>query len=168
MDIRAGVLIPVRVVVIMSMEEKRKLVDTMIGVCLGFLVREGLVRREDIDGKWYSRCDMDHRLDSTGFYGGASIDDIGRPVIVYHSQHTFAVLSHVLPHEAVHLAQICRGSWEPFQGYSIWEGQEFTNLSGDDPEYNSLEKQPWEHEAKQWEGRVRNDLLDKFPSLAGS
>lgn len=152
----------------LRLDDRKQIVDTMIGVCLGYLVSEGQVQRQDIEGKWYSRCDMDDRLDSAGFHGGASVDDLGRPVIVFHSRQTFETLSHVLPHESVHLTQLCRGDWKPFQGYSLWKGQKFPHLKGDDPDYSSQDKQPWEYEAKQWEQRVRKALVEKFPTLENS
>jgi len=149
----------------MNQDIKHKAVDSMLMVCMRFLASKGLVSAEQFDTAVITRCDMDDRLASEGKYAAASIDDIGRPVVIFHSRLSYEALSHAIPHEAVHLAQLLRGDWEPYQGYSVWQGKRYENLPSSDPDYNSLEKQPWEHEAKQWETTTRGSMLDALPAL---
>jgi hypothetical protein len=146
-------------------QDVKVVVDGFIGISLGMLVESGFVPRDLIDRNWYSRFDMNHRLSSDEFFAAASIDDANRPVVVFNAESNIKALAWAIPHEAIHLAQICKKDLEPCNGYSIWKGQRFPNLSATDPNYFSQEHQPWEAEAKELEDVVRNALYEKLPQL---
>ena len=147
------------------MNELREIANHMLGVCLSKLVQIGLVSREQVNGRWHSRCDLDSRLEQLGFAAAASIDDNGNPVVIFSSKLNIQGLAHTLPHEAIHLAQICSGMYEPCSGYTVWSGEKYSNLAADDPNYFSPEHQPWEAQAHELEPVVREALLTQFPIL---
>ncbi len=150
----------------MSLDEKKKAIDTILSTCLGCLVDLGFISAQEFEGKAiYSRCDMNDRLASLQFFAGASIDDIGRPVLVFNIEQNVQALAWAIAHEAVHLAQICKGDWEPFQGYSTWKGQRYDNLPAENPNYSSPEHQPWEAEAEGIEEKVRELMHQRLPAL---
>jgi len=152
----------------MSNQDKHKVVNLIIGICLGYLVETDFVEQEWINGKWYSRYDMNERLQNLQFVAAASIDDIGRPVVVFNMSHNIKAIAWGMAHEAIHLAQICKGDWEPFQGYSVWKGKEYKNLPATDVNYFSIDHQPWEVEAKGLEEKVRQAIYEKLPLLKSS
>lgn len=146
--------------------EKSQAVQAMLEACLYHLVEAGFAAASDFASKQISiRCDMNERLDSLSFFAAASIDDIGRPVLIFNADHSLEALAWVVAHEAVHIAQICKGDWEPFKGYSVWKCRKHNNLAATDPNYFSLSYQPWEAEAKELEEGVRNAIYEKFPYL---
>lgn len=148
------------------MSEKKDLVDQIFEACLICLVELKFVSSNDFEDKGiYSRCDMNDKLENLQFFAGSSIDDIGRPVLVFNIDQNIKALAWAIAHEAVHIAQICKGDWEPFQGYSTWKGEKFDNLEADDPNYSSNAHQPWEFEAKEMEGKVWERLCIKLPAL---
>lgn len=150
----------------MSFDEKKKDVDTILGTCLGCLVDLGFVCEQAFEGKRiYSRYDMNERLASLQFFAATSIDDAGRPVLIFNIEQSLKALAWAIAHEAIHLAQICKEEWEPFQGYSIWKGRKYENLPGDDPSYSSPDHQPWEAEAEAIEEKVRELMYERLPSL---
>lgn len=150
----------------MTPSEKRDYVNSILNRCLEYLVDLGFVTNESLQGRAiYSRCDMNERLESLQFLAAASIDDVGHPVLVFNIDHDIRTLAWAIAHESVHLAQICKGEWEPFQGYSVWKGKKYTNLTADDSNYSSPNYQPWEAEAKNMENKVRELMYEQFPSF---
>lgn len=150
----------------MSLDEKKNVIDTILSTCLGCLVDLNYISAQEFEGKGiYSRHDMNDRLASLQFFAAASIDDAGRPVLVFNIEQNIKALAWAIAHEAVHLAQICKGDWEPFQGYSIWKGQKYTTLAADDPNYSSLAHQPWEADAESVEEKVRELMYERLPTL---
>lgn len=110
--------------------EIKKAVDTILNTCLRCLVELGHASAGHLGGnEIYARCDLNDRLASSEFFAAASIDDIGRPELIFKTEHSIRALAWVIAHEAVHITQICKGDWEPFQGYSTWKGQSYTNLA---------------------------------------
>jgi len=143
----------------------KEIVDTLVGRCLGFLADQGFVRRDQVEHNWYTRCDMDERLANSGFVAGASIDNVGRPVMAYASNLSVQAIIYAIFHESVHLAQICKQDYVPGKGVSIWKGIEKKNLPHDDPNYFSLDYQPWEHEACEWAERLQTALYKQYPEI---
>jgi hypothetical protein len=148
-----------------KLEVLEKLTMYMVGYCLGYLVEVDFISQEKASCSWYTMCDLDKKLEDSGLLAGTSIDKNNRPFIAYRSKITPRELITAIPHESIHLAQICKGDHEPFSGYSIWKGQKYINLTYDDPNYFSAEHQPWEAEAKTLEEKVRQVLLEKIPKL---
>lgn len=144
-------------------QDIKEIVDTFISISLGKLVETDFVSRDLIDRNWYSRFDMNHRLEADEFFAAASIDEANRPVVVFNAESNIKALAWVIPHEAIHLAQICKKDLEPCNGYSLWKGKKFPNLTATDPNYFSPEHQPWEAEAKELEDLVRGALYEKLP-----
>lgn len=141
----------------------KEIASYMLSICLLKLVQMDVVTREQVNDKWYARCDMDARLEQLGFSAAASIDESGVPVVIFNSKLSMQGLAHVLPHEAIHLAQICSGIYEPCTGYALWKGEKYPNLAADDPNYFSVEHQPWEAQAHELESVVRESLLSQCP-----
>lgn len=149
------------------MNELRKIANCMLGICLSKLVQMKVVSREQVDGRWYSRCNMDSRLEGLGVAAAASIDDSGCPVVIFSSRLNIQGLAYALPHEAIHLAQICSGMSKPCYGYTLWDGKKYPNLAADDPNYFSAEHQPWEAQAYKLESVVREALLAQLSLVGG-
>ncbi len=146
-------------------QDVKEIVDVFLGISLGMLVETGFVSKDLIDKNWYSRFDMNHRLESDGFFAAASIDDADMPVVVFNTESTLEALAWAIPHEAIHLAQMCKKDLEPSDGFSIWKGKKYPQLKATDPNYSSPNYQPWEAEALELEESVRDALYEKFPDL---
>ncbi len=125
-------------------DPKQEVAELFVGLCLQKLVEMEKVERQQVNGKWYVEFNA-AKLQRKGFGGAASLDCNNRPVIYLLPQLNVDGLMFVIAHEAVHLAQICRGDFVPLFGFSIWKAQEYVLLSVDDPKYT--EAQPWEAEA---------------------
>ena len=108
---------------------------------------------------------MNDRLSSLEFLAAASIDNAGRPFVAFNSNYNLKAIAWGIAHEAIHIAQICKGDWEPFEGYSVWKGQKYANLEATDPNYSSIEHQPWEWEAESLEEEVRKAMNERLPTL---
>jgi len=147
------------------MSEVLRAANHMISVCLSELIKIGLVSLEQVNNRWYLKCNQDSRLEQFGFAAAVSIDENKMPVLFFNSKLTLQGLVYTLPHEAIHLAQICSGMSEPCSGYTVWKGKKYPTLAADDPNYFSLEYQPWEAQAKELEPVVREALLIQFPFL---
>ena len=63
-------------------------------------------------------------------------------LLLYLTESSIKALAWAIPHEAIHLAQICKKDLKPYNGYSIWKGKKFPNLTTTDPNYFSPEHQP--------------------------
>jgi len=140
----------------------KEIVDTFMGVCLQYLVDSGFVTESQIQGNWYSRDGSD-RLAAQSLAAAVSIDNANRPVVLFNTNLPLKAIIYTIPHEAVHLAQICKGDFEPLKGESLWKGEIFENLPAEDPNYFS--GQPWEAEARDLENGVREALFKRCPSL---
>lgn len=140
----------------------KDIVDTFMGLCLRYLVDKGFVARSEIQGNWYSREASD-QLEKGSFVAAASIDNAGRPVVLFNTNMPLKAIIYSIPHEAVHLAHICKGDLEPLKGKSLWKEKVFCTLPGDDPNYFS--GQPWEAEAQDLEKEVRTALFEKCPGM---
>ena len=150
----------------MSNSEKKGAVDTILKTCLYYLVDIDFAKESDFVGKIINtRCDMNDRLQSEGFFAAASIDDLGRPVLIFNIEQSMKELACAIAHEAIHIAQICKGDWEPFQGYSDWKGKKYQNLDASDPNYHSAEHQPWEAEVYEHEEKLISYLFENLPAL---
>ena len=123
-------------------QDVKDIVDILIGRLLGKLVETDFVPRNLIDRNGYPRFDMNHRLNADEFSATASIDDANRPFVIFNTESSIKALAWAIPHEAIHLAQICKKDLKPYNGYSIWKGKKFPNLTTTDPNYFSPEHQP--------------------------
>lgn len=126
-------------------DPKHEAANLFMGLCLAKLVEMERVRREQVNGTWRIEFNRE-KLQRKQFGGAASLDSINRPVVYLSPQLNIEGLMVVIAHEAVHLAQICRGDYFPSYGFSIWKEQEYVLLSADDPNYSD---QPWEAEANE-------------------
>ena len=117
--------------------------NLFMGLCLAKLVEMERVRLEQVNGNW--RVEFNGvKLHGKNFGGVATLDSNNRPVVYLSPQLNIEGLMFVIAHEAVHLAQICRGDYFPSFGFSIWKEKEYVLLPAGDPGYAS---QPWEAEA---------------------
>lgn len=146
------------------MNEDLLVANYMLGLCLSELVQMGFVSMEQVNGRWTSRCDLDELLARQGFAAAVTIDDKGMPLVIIESARCLYIegLLQTIPHEAVHLAQICSGKYEPYAGYSIWMGVKYPNLLSTDPNYFSADHQPWEAEAKELAPQLERLLRSKI------
>lgn len=136
--------------------------EFILGQCLQFLVEDGFVSLEQVNGRWHVKTSVSDKLRGSGFAAGASIDDAGHPYVAINPNKP-SLLGYVLPHEAIHLAQICKGDYEPQIGTSLWRGEIYPNLSATDPNY--IQDQPWELEVSLLEEGVRQRLFAMYPDL---
>lgn len=119
----------------MNQHELKTNLDTCMKICLGNLVQDGFVLEEDIGKGWYSRFDLTDRMTAQGIAAGCTHDDIGRITVAYNLNRPFEELLWAVPHEAVHIAQLAKGDWDPQTGYSYWKGERFDNLPSTDSNY---------------------------------
>ena len=117
--------------------------NLLMGLCLKKLVEMARVRHEQVNRNW--RIEFDGTKLQTKKLGAATTLDSNNQLVVYlpppvNVEHVMFLIAH----EAVHVAQICRGDYFPFFGFSVWKEQEYVSLPAEDPGYAS---QPWEAEA---------------------
>lgn len=147
----------------------QRTVDQIIKTCIFTLVDLGFVSEEAFKGKVIDTdFSQAEKLNSLQFAAAASINKRGQPVFIINTNQSIQMIAWGIAHESVHIAQICKGVWEPRNGYSIWKGRKFENLAADDPNYFSPDYQPWEAEANQWDEKVREQLYAAVPGLAVS
>lgn len=135
------------------------IVDTFAGVCLRHLINQEFIAESEVQGKWRS-SEASLILEARALATAVSIDVAGMPVLLYNKDMPLKDVINSLPHEAIHLAQICKGDYEPFKGYSIWRGAKHKSLHPNDPHYYS--EQPWEEEANRLERGVRVAMYGKM------
>ena len=117
--------------------------NLFMGVCLEKLVELNRVRLDEVNRNW--RIEFNEaKLQRNNFGGATTLDPDDYLVVYLPPPQSVEHLMFVIAHEAVHVAQICRGDYFPCYGFSIWKDQEYVLLPGDDPGYAS---QPWEAEA---------------------
>jgi hypothetical protein len=136
-----------------------EIAEAFVILCLGELVRLGHIAPADVNGRWHIRINAD-KLVKRGLAGAATVDDHHCAVLYLTSDLTVEGLMHVIAHEVVHLAQICRGDLIPMYGYQVWRGEPYPSLAADDPDYFS--HQPWEVEAKALQPILLRNLQAKF------
>ncbi|MDC7690052.1 hypothetical protein [Vogesella indigofera] len=146
-------------------KELRRLFEAFVVHCLSRLVDQGFVTANQINqSNWYVLlADDNSRLVSEGFLAGTSLDNNQRPYIVFDTQQSLRDQIWAIPHEAIHLAQICKGDFLPCWGYSLWKGRRFEKLAADHPKY--FEDQPWEKEARALEDPIRKHFYQTYPDL---
>src|SRR5947208_15233256 len=98
-------------------------VNWFMGVSLTKLVEMKRVRREQVHGTWRIEFNAT-KLQRKNFGGGTTLDSNNLAVVYLLPQLTFEGLMFVIAHEAVHVAQICRGDYVPFVGFCIWKERE--------------------------------------------
>src|SRR5687767_548773 len=116
--------------------------NLLMGLCLKKLVEMARVRHEQVNRNW--RIEFDGTKLQTKKLGAATTLDSNNQLVVYlpppvNVEHLMLLIAH----EAVHIAQICRGDYFPSFGFSVWKEQEYLSLPAEDPGYAS---QPWEAE----------------------
>lgn len=139
-------------------DRRLELATLLVGLCLQELISLGRVTREQVNGIWYVEFN-DVKLQAKGFGGAATLDRLNRPVIYLSSRLNIEGLMFVIAHETVHLMQICKGDFVPFNGFSIWKGKEYVLLPHDDPDY--FEAQPWEQQANELQHILVKHLKSK-------
>lgn len=127
-------------------KEIEEVVEGLACACLTKLIEIGRVTREQVAGKWYVEI-SDERLLPRRLFAATTIDNNGQTVMYVRSALLPEELVSAIPHEAVHLMQICKGDLIPGYGYQVWKGKRYPSLAADDPNY--FEAQPWEAEARE-------------------
>ena len=142
----------------------KELIEQLAVYCLGILVKSGFVSVEQINqSPWYVKLDEDGQLDKELFLAAASVDDQRRPFILFDANNQLEALAYAVPHEVIHLAQICKGDWLPCYGYSMWKGVRIERIKAEDPAYTT--GQPWEAEAHAIDEDLRAKMYETFPML---
>ncbi|SIQ61375.1 hypothetical protein [Marinobacterium stanieri] len=143
----------------MTFEEKVDLLRGVLTKSFQAMVDMGFVRLDECKGGFAISADKAKELSARGLGAAASIDDSsGKPVMYFDPGMDPKGLVWVATHEAVHLAQIAKGDFEPSFGYVLWKGQRFEGLDASDPNYFSKDHQPWEHEAAKIEKEIRKQI----------
>jgi hypothetical protein len=146
----------------MTDDERIRIAELMIRVCLRKLIELGKVELEQVHGKWYVEFNK-RKLQKKSFAGAATLDDHNCPVVYLLPQLNMKGLMSVIPHEAAHLMQICKGDMIPEFGYTVWKGQKYKSLPYNHPDY--FDKQPWEKEAKELQPILFEYLKSKVTSM---
>jgi hypothetical protein len=148
----------------MDIQETAGFIGLLAAECLRDLVNDECVSSDQIQqSQWYLRPDDGNNLNAKMFFAAASVDQNGRPYLLINPTSPLKALAWAIPHEAIHIAQICKGDLEPGHGYSTWRGTRFNQLTADDPSY--VLGQPWEAEAQELEARLREQMYVRHPIL---
>lgn len=148
----------------MDRTEIKEFVETLAAHCLNILVKSGFVSAEQInESRWYVKLDESGKLDKELFFAAASVDEQHRPFMLFNPCKSLQALAYAVPHEVIHLAQLCKGDWLPCYGYSIWKGVRIERVEADDPAY--ITGQPWEAEAHAMDEGLRAKMYETFPML---
>src|SRR3989442_5825600 len=124
-------------------DPKHEAANLFMGLSLAKLVDMNHDRSDQVNGNW--RIEFNGaRLQRKNFGGATTLDSNNHPVVYLSPRLNVEGLMFVIAHEAVHVAQICRGDYFPSFAFSIWKGREHVLLPADDPSYAN---QPWEAEA---------------------
>jgi len=146
----------------MNHTETKEIIVHIAVHCLDILIKRGFVSADEINqSRWYVELDVDGRLNKEQFFSAASIDDQNRPFLLFSPRVSLQALAFSIPHEVVHLAQICKGDWLPCYGYSIWKGERVERVEAGDPSYTI--GQPWEAEASEIDNNLREKMYETFP-----
>jgi len=143
----------------MSKDELLEIAEACVILCLRELVQLGHIVPAEVNGRWHIRISAD-KLAKRGLAGAVTPDDHHLVVLYLTPELTVEGLMHVIAHEVIHLAQICRGDLIPMYGYQVWRGEPYPSLTADDPDYFS--HQPWEVEAKALQPILLRVLQAKF------
>ncbi len=135
-----------------KMSQKYKsMVENLVVECLKILVDDGFVSLSQVHEKFSVKEATLKDLENGIYAAVATLDQYGRPVMKFNAELleqkglTRDKIILLVAHEAVHLAQLCKGDLvlKP-ANVAIWKGDQFQVLSGDHPDYK---RQPWEAEA---------------------
>lgn len=143
------------------MEQLPEKLQFVISASIGYLVHSGFISPEAAQIGWWPRYDQTERLEALGLGAGCTLDEAQGAIVAFNLKRTPEELLWSCPHEAVHLCQLLKSDWDPQMGYSFWKGQRFDFLASDDPDY--YDKQPWEKEAHQLEGPIREHAEQYLP-----
>lgn len=147
----------------LSDNEKRELVIRLVGFCLQVLVEQAFVTRKQLAGRVRFDFQADTQLDRRDFAAATTQDDAGNAVLQVHSNLPIAQTVWCLPHEAVHIAQVCRGDLAyPLGGGVIWKGERWLPSQADDPQYFG---QPWEEETGRLAPELMRAMKNSYPAL---
>jgi hypothetical protein len=153
-----------------DLDYKHNLED-YLGICLEGLLEQSFFSKDDY-GKTPWRVELDYkgRLDDKGFFSAVSNDNKGfkvlfTPLSLCRRIPSVKNLVDGISHEVVHLAQMMKGDLQQEVGFTVWKGKKYYPVEAEDPLYFSKEHQPWEYEARQFEGQVRKNLFDKNPNI---
>lgn len=139
-------------------------------VCLEKLIEDGMVKYEDVAFKWDVRVDSENKLKELGMSAATTLEGT-TAVLVYPEEETYLEISKYIPHEVIHIAQICKGDFVPGlipEGKGFWKGKEYLALATNDPNYFDEDYQPWEHEAQSLEGAVKEYMHKEYPVTKSS
>lgn len=145
--------------------EKRELITGLVRFCLMYLVKKNYISLGQVEKNYWIMCDITTRLQQNGLLAAVTRDDAGHAILLVDCTQPLSAIIWALPHESVHLAQVCKGDLIQQKGKTIWRGKEYTVLNADHPDYFSPDLQPWEAEAKSLESGLRTAMIEKYPGL---
>ena len=113
---------------------QQEAISVIVKFCLRYLVKMGRVSESQIRGRVTIDWGSSKELKGHGLAAAASQDSENRAVLKLDTTLPFAELVWAIPHEAVHVAQICRGDLllPPGEG-TYWKGTRYTTLGASDP-----------------------------------
>ena len=147
---------------IMTHAETKAMITDLAVRCLDILVKRGFVSVDQINAsRWYVELDVNGRLKNEQFSAATSVDSQNRPFLLFNPSAAPKELAFSIPHEVIHLAQICKGDWLPCYGYSVWKGKRIERIEAGNPSYTTA--QPWEAEASAIDNDIRGKMYEALP-----
>lgn len=138
-------------------------ISAIVELCLHRLVEMGRVSKEQLKHRVRIDWNSSRQLRARGLVAATTEDDFGVAVLKLDTSLPLPSLVWAIPHEAVHIAQTCRGDLRHLPGRdSIWKGEHYRTLDGEDAGYS---QQPWEAEASSLESILRDAIREKYPDL---
>lgn|GEM_PF-2098930 len=138
-------------------------ISVIVEFCLRRLVEMGQVSKEQLKHRVRIDWNSSRQLRALGLAAATTENDSGVAVLKVDTSLPLPSLVWAIPHEAVHIAQTCRGDLRHLPGRnSIWKGEHYRTLDGEDAGYF---QQPWEAEARFLESVLRDAIREEYPDL---
>jgi len=143
-------------------DEEREVISGLLRFCLQLLVDDGHVQEDELRSNFHIAYEGSDRLNSRGLAAATTQDDEGHAVLVVDPALPLDAIIWAIPHEAVHVAQVCRGDLAFLVRCTQWQGQSYVTLHAEHPDYLM---QPWEAEAARLEHDLRAAMCSRYQEL---
>jgi len=138
-------------------------ISAVVEFCLRCLVKMKDVSEDQLRHRVCVDWNSSERLRRCKLAAAVTQDNEGRAVLKLDRTLSLGVLVWAIPHEAVHIAQICRGDLRYLPDrITYWKGRLCRAMDADDPDYFH---QPWEAEAELLGPKLRAAIVEKCPGL---
>jgi len=144
-------------------EREKETLLVLLRFCLKQLVDDGYVEQADVVGRFHVDFGAVGELARSGQAAATVQDQEGHAVVLLDPIFGLRAAIWAIPHEAVHVAQICRGDLKnPRREIKLWKGKLYESLPPDDPRYSD---QPWEAEAFSLDRALRKAMREHYAEL---